>query len=244
MPMSTFSLLISMGALAGLAMVAMRAPKKLTTRYVDAGLVSLVCALTGSRLVFALINWEYFHLHPGEIFQVWLGGLSASGALYGALTGILILKAMRGFFLGPLVDGLMPLLGSLSIAAWLGCWSEGSAYGYPSTAWYALPASDEWGAITPRVPVQLLGALLTLGLFIGLEQARGWLRRPGLAASLGLIGWALILFGLSFLRADPAQTWQGMRLEAWGVLGVAGIGLAGVAAVLLRSRLNSKREMI
>ena len=64
----------------------------------------------------------------------------------------------------------------------------------PSTAWYALPSSDEWGMVAPRLPVQLLGAILTLGLFAGLEQARGWLRRPGLAASLGLLGWATDIF--------------------------------------------------
>jgi phosphatidylglycerol:prolipoprotein diacylglycerol transferase len=240
--MSTFSLMISLGALAGLVMVAMRAPKKLAARYVDAGLVVLVCALVGSRLVFALTNWGYFRLHPSEIYQVWLGGLSASGALLGAFTAILILRAARGFFPGPLADGLLPLLGSLSIAAWLGCWIDGSAYGHPTTAWYALPASDEWGAVAGRLPVQLLGALLTLIVFVGLEQARGRYRQPGMVAGLGLLGWAMIFFGLSFLRADPAQAWQGLRLEAWGALGVAGVGLASLLVGLLRYRMKSKER--
>ena len=242
MLMSIFSLLISLGTLAGLVMVALRAPKKLTMRYVDAGMIVLACALAGSRLVFVLTNWEYFRGHLGEILQVWLGGLSGSGALLGALTGILILKVAQGFFLGPLADGLLPLLGALSIAAWLGSWSDGSAYGHPSAAWYALPTRDEWGAVEPRLPVQLLGALLTLFLFAGLEQARRWLRRPGLAASLGVLGWTLICFGLSFLRADPAQTWRGLRLEAWGMLVMAVFGLAGLVTVLLRSTLKSREK--
>lgn len=223
-------------------MIALRAPRKLTARYVDAGLVALVGALIGSRLGFALTNWEYYRLHIGEIFEVWLGGLSASGALLGALSGILFLRAVQSFYLGPLADGLLPLLGTLSIAAWLGCWSDGSAYGYPSTAWYALPSSDEWGVVAPRVPVQLLGALLTLGLFAGLEQARGWLRRPGSAASLGLVGWALITGGLSLLRADPARTWEGVRLETWGVLVVGGIGLMGLLAVGLGFVLKGRKK--
>jgi prolipoprotein diacylglyceryltransferase len=231
--MSIFSLLLSLGALAGLASIAVRAPKKLTFRYVDAALGVLLSALVVSRLVFVFANWEYFRIHAGEIFQVWLGGLSAPGALLGAFLGISILRAMRFFFLGPLVDGLLPLLGTLSIAAWLGCWSDGTAYGASSTAWYALPVSNEWGAVTPRLPVQLLGALLSLVLFVGLEQAHTWLRRPGLAASLGVLGWGLVVFCLSFLRADPARVWLGLRLEAWGALGVAGVGLAGIAAVLL-----------
>jgi phosphatidylglycerol:prolipoprotein diacylglycerol transferase len=240
--MSNFSLLISLGTLAGLGLIAVRAPKKLTLRYIDAALGVLVSALVVSRLVYALTNWGYFHLHPGEIFQVWLGGLSAPGALLGAFLGMLFLRAVQAFFLGPLADGLLPLLGTLSIAAWLGCWSDGSAYGVSSASWIALPAADEWGVVAPRLPVQLLGALLTLGLFIGLEQGRSLLRRPGLAASLGLLGWGLIFFGLSFLRADPGQQWSGLRLEAWGALGAITVGLVVFILVLLPKKRRSSVE--
>lgn len=232
-PMPNFSLLLGIGALAGLVLVAWRVPKKLTARYVDAGLGLLLGALIGSRLGYAITNWGYFSQHPGEIFQVWLGGLSGPGALLGGLLGIAFLRLLQWFYLGPLVDGMLPLLGTLAIAAWLGCWVDGSAYGAQSTAWYALPARDEWGVLSARLPVQLLGALLTLGLFTGLEQARGLLRQPGLAGSLGWLGTALILFGLSFLRSDPAQVWHGLRLEAWWALVVALIALAGLLAVLL-----------
>jgi phosphatidylglycerol:prolipoprotein diacylglycerol transferase len=239
--MSIFSLLLSLGVLAGLVLVAWRAPKKLTTRYVDAGLGVLLSALVGSRLMHAAANWGYYRLHFSEVFQVWLGGLSAPGALLGGLLGILFLRLLQSFFLGPLADGLLPLLGMLTIAAWLGCWADGSAYGAPSTAWYALPARDEWGAQAARFPVQLLGALLSLTLFIGLEQARSHLRRPGLEASLGWLGVALILFGLSFLRADPAQIWLGLRLDAWGALGIAAIALPAIPLTL---RPNDKKSVI
>ncbi len=234
--MFMFSLLLSLGALAGLALVALRAPKKLTFRYLDAALGVLLSALVVSRLAYVFTNWAYFRLHTGEILQIWLGGLSAPGALLGAFLGMALLRAGRTFYLGPLADGLLPLLGSLSIAAWLGCWSDGSAYGAPSSAWYALPAVDEWGALAPRLPVQLLGALFSLLLFIALEQAQAWLHRPGLAASLGLVGWGLAFFGLSFLRADQAQTWLGLRLDAWGALGIAAVGMLGMAALLLRPK--------
>ncbi|HSQ18088.1 MAG TPA: prolipoprotein diacylglyceryl transferase family protein [Anaerolineales bacterium] len=240
--MSIFSLLLGLGALAGLGMVAWRAPKKLTARYVDAGLGILLSALVSSRLVYALTNWAYFQSHPGEIFQVWLGGLSAPGAVLGALFGLVFLRVIQAFFIGPLADGLLPLLGTLSMAAWLGCWSDGNAYGAPSTAWYALPGIDEWGTLVQRVPVQLIGAVLTLALFATLEQVRGALRRPGLAASLGLLGWGLVLFGLSFLRADPAQIWLGLRLEAWGGAAVAGVGLVGAVAAGYRQERSAGEQ--
>jgi len=47
---------------------------------------------------------------------------------------------------------------------------------------------------------------------------------------LGLLGLSLILLGTSLLRADPAITWNGLRLEAWAALAfilLAFIGLVG-----------------
>jgi len=234
--MSVFSLFLSLGAVAGLLIVAVRAPKKLTTRYIDAGIGILLCAMVGSRLVYAFAHWSYYGTHVGEIFQVWLGGLTGSGAVVGALIGIIFLRLVQSFYIGPLADGLLPLLGAMSMAAWLGCWTDGSAYGAASTAWYALPVRDEWGRLALRVPVQLLGALPTLGLFAGLEQTRQWLRRPGLEASLGLLGVALIALGLSLLRADPAQTWLGLRQDTWEGLVMAGIALPAAAVLLLPRR--------
>ena len=111
----------------------------------------------------------------------------------------------------------------MAITAWLACWIEGSAYGEPSTAWWALPAPDEWGALAPRQPVQLMGALLVLGLYWLLEQLRHRLPFPGLAASILGLGLSAELFGLSFLRADPIPVWLGLRLEAWGAVGMAAI---------------------
>jgi amino acid permease len=41
-----------------------------------------------------------------------------------------------------------------------------------------------------------------------------------MSATLGLFGIASILFLLSYLRADPTPIWNGLRLEAWGAMGL------------------------
>ena len=86
---------------------------------------------------------------------------------------------------------------------------------------------DEWGVLTPRWPTQLIGALLALCLFWLLDRSRAWpitpkwVKRPGNAAGLGVLGLSLEMLALSFLRADPAPGWNHMRLDAWAALGLA-----------------------
>jgi prolipoprotein diacylglyceryltransferase len=132
-----------------------------------------------------------------------------------------------------LAEALLPLAATVSLGAWLGCWQAGCAYGPPVDAWWGLPARDELGVISPRWPVQLAGAALTLILLALLEWLRLRAAAPGAAAgsaaagrtaALGLLGGSLLMLAVSFVRADPAPAWQGLRLDSWAALGFGGIG--------------------
>src|SRR4030065_623834 len=81
--MQPFSILLGLGALAGLLLAGWRAPKKEASRYLDGSLGILLGALLGSRAVAVAVNYSYYQAHPGEIVQVWLGGLSGIGAMAG-----------------------------------------------------------------------------------------------------------------------------------------------------------------
>jgi prolipoprotein diacylglyceryltransferase len=229
--MQPFSVLLGIGALLGLLLAGWRAPQKETIRYMDAEVLVLLLVLAGSRVGFVVVNGSYYAGHLGEIFQVWLGGLSSIGALAGAVIGIPIVSAWFRLPVGLLADISLPLASSLAITSWLGCWAGMCAYGAQSNAWWALPGRDEWGVVAARLPVQLMGAVLTLVLLILLE----WLGKrwpPGLSATLGLFGLSAIVFGLSYLRVDPVPVWRGWRLEAWGAAVLMAIS-AGIVVVLL-----------
>jgi phosphatidylglycerol:prolipoprotein diacylglycerol transferase len=229
--MPILSVLSGLGALIGLSWIAWQAPKKQAEYYIDICIVVLLGGLVGGRGVYAIVNWPYYQTHLLEIPQVWLGGLSAPGALMGAtltlaMAGLLERWSTKkqGSF-GCLADGLLPMLEVLTILIWLACWLAGWAYGAVADAWWALPARDEWGAVAPRMPVQLMGAISALVLFWVLDRGRALLPYPGQAASLGLLGLALELFALSFLRADPSLVYRGLRLDAWGFLILAGVAM-------------------
>jgi prolipoprotein diacylglyceryltransferase len=217
-----FSLLLVMGALTGLSWSAFSVPPKHSLRLVDQGLWVLLAGLVGGRAAFVSLNWGYFQVFPSEIFQVWLGGLSGLGAVFGFVGGICLVAWLYAESPLELADRLLPLGISLAAAGWLAAWWGGSAYGAQVDAWYAVPARAENGLWSSRFPTQLLGSLFTLALWAVLNRLVRPGSIPGFKAGLGLLGVGLILFGLSFTRVDPLPLWRGLRLDTWAALGLVG----------------------
>lgn len=217
-PIYTFSLLLGLSATLGLSWVAWQSHARQARRHVESGLVALLGGLAGGRSIFVLANWEYYQFHQREVLDISQGGLSAAGALAGGCLAILLLAALTRTPPGRLAGSLLPLLTTLAISAWLGCWLAGCAYGPRTAQWWGLPAWDEWGGRGARFPVQLLGALLALGLFWLLDRARGKYLSPSRAAILGVLGLSLQMLALSHLRVDPTAMWRGVRSDTWGAL--------------------------
>ncbi len=231
-----FSLVLGLGAALGLAASAWQASTRQALGSVDAGLAALAGSLVCGRAAHVAASWGYYQSHLAEIPQPWLGGLSASGALLGAAVGLLIFSALIRGSPRRLADGLLPLLACMVIGAWLACWLDGTAYGPPSSTWWGLPARDEWGQVSLRLPLQLAGALLALGWLWLLDRLLPKNAAPGLLAGLAYLGVALELFGLSFLRADPGPTWRSLRLDAWGALAAAALALLWLIFIYFQKR--------
>jgi prolipoprotein diacylglyceryltransferase len=220
-PIYIFSLLMGLAAMIGLAGVAWKAPPEEAHRYVDAGLWALAGALVGGRAGFVATNWQYFSAHLWESLQVFLGGFSWAGALAGGLLALGLVAWLSTASFWELACGLLPLLATLTISSWLSCWLIGCAYGPLAGNWWGIPSRDEWGEVALRLPVQLIGALLTLGLFWLLDWGRDFMRSPGQVFNAALLGLSLIMLALSFVRADPLPEWQGLSLDFWAALAFA-----------------------
>jgi prolipoprotein diacylglyceryltransferase len=214
-----FSLLVGLGITLGLGWSVAQAPPRQAERMLNIGVAILLSALAGSRLFYVITNGGYYQSHLVEILWVWEGGLSGAGALVGGCLGLLAAAWKARIPPGRLADDCLPLLAALVTTGWLASWLAGSAYGGVSRAWWALPSLDEWGVSDYRVPVQFYGAVLSAVSLGGLERQRGMFHRAGMAGSLGLCAAAVILLGMSFLRADPLPVWAGLRLDTWGALG-------------------------
>lgn len=233
-----FSLLVGLGVTLGLVWSTTQAGPRHAERILNLGVAVLLAALVGSRAFYVMLNWIYYRSHMLDILWVWQGGFSGSGALLGGCLGILLAAWYARVSPGWLADQYLPLMASLVVTGWLACWLAGCAYGAVSRAWWALPSRDEWGVSDWRVPVQFMGAILSAASLGWLERQRSLFRHPGLAASLALIVSAIIMFGLSYLRADPMPVWYGLRMDAWGALSALAVALVFGLFCLLRYRLE------
>ena len=234
--MTIFSLLLALSAVLGLAWVTHDSPPRLRNSSLNAAIWVLFAALVVGRAAYVAPNWEYFQNHLIEIPQVWLGGLAWPGALAGAILGTFVVAWISEIRFVVLVDRLLPLLASLSVAVWLGCWITGCAYG-PESGW-GLPAKDEWGFWKNRVPLQLIGAILTVASFWGIDRFRQRKKNlaPGLTASLGFGLLCVILLGASVLRADPYPVYSGLRLETWAALALLLISILSGGYAIIKGR--------
>lgn len=248
--MNGFSVWIGLGAALGLWRVARNAPKRFAETWVDIGILVLIAALMGARLFYTGINWPYFSIHFLEIPQVWLGGLSWPGAVAGAGLAMVyvVIKANTIFVhaketyykgqstLGWVGDRLYPLLPSIVITAWLGCWQAGIAYGpvSPEGAWWSMPMLDERGVYNLRFPVQPLAAATLILFFILLERYVKPRRPAGRLSGLAVLGVLTHFLLFSFLRADPMPRWNGLRMDTWFASIYLLMGLAFLAVRTLR----------
>lgn len=93
---------------------------------------------------------------------------------------------------------------------------------------------DETGQMGLRAPVQLLAAL-SLIVFLGVLEL--WLAKTetiGLGGLLVCLVFSVDMLLFSFLRADPAQSWLGLRIETWAAMVYTLLGIVGTIGILLK----------
>ena len=222
-----FSLLVGVGPALGMAWINWHTSEKERLLFINASLWALFGALVGGRAAYVAINWLYYRQYWLEIFQVYLGGLAWSGALAGGLALVALYAWRLRKPLGELLDGLFPLLTSVTVFSGLACWLDGYAYGPLAIDGWGLLALDEMGRMALRLPIQLIGALAAALWFVVLDTQRARLSRPKVAGWLGLLGVAVIQLGLAVLRADPGIFVSGLRLDVWASLGFSVVVLMG-----------------
>ncbi|NPV77360.1 MAG: hypothetical protein HPY59_13440 [Anaerolineae bacterium] len=213
-----FAFYLGLGAFIGVWQTARRAPQDDLLRWIGASWVVLLGALLGARVGFVLFHLGYYQRHLAEILQLWMGGLDWPGALAGGLAALgIVWRSWRKPF-GQLADGLAPLALPLAAGAWLGCWGSGCAYGAPMPGWGGMAVPDESGAVIRRFPLQLMAVLALIVLAAWFEIRHPRPSPAGSYAGRVALGLGALMLLASFLRADPAPRWAGLRPDTWVAL--------------------------
>lgn len=129
-----YGIILGLGALAGL-MLAIQEGKRFGITpdfFLDLLLYGVPSAIICARLYYVAFKWDYYRDHPGEIVQIWNGGIAIYGALIGALICGFIYTKAKGYPFIRIVDICAP---SLLVGQMIGRWGNfmnQEAYGGPT----------------------------------------------------------------------------------------------------------------
>ncbi len=235
-----YPVVFALGCLAGLGWLAVRrgvVPEANLAAF-WAAVFALAMGLAGARLGFVALHWPYYSQHLQEILWVWQGGLSWAGGAVGALAAVGIFAWARGLSFASLADAVaLPAL-VIALAAWAGCFLDGSVYGFQTLVGPLFPpAPDLFGVVAPRWPTAAVGMIATGLLLSGMVLLDSRPMPSGLRFAIALGGVSLIALAMSLTRGDPAMLIGRVRIDtiaAAAVLLIAGGFAVGRARIRWR----------
>lgn len=233
-------LFIAVGLVVGMVV----ASKALRQTEIDSRVVEdlairvIPAAIVGARLFYVADSWNYYAVHPLEIFAVTRGGAAIYGAvIFGTVVAFLFARR-RHLPIGPLFDALAP---AQAIGLALGRFGDllsGIFAGRPTTSpvtfRYVNSASPGPHAtpVAPAAAYETVWDLAIFGLLI-------WLQRRGLPR--GVAFWLFTgLYGLGrlwtgFLQVEPVDHFGLGQAQILGVIGLA-LSAISLAVILLKAR--------
>jgi phosphatidylglycerol:prolipoprotein diacylglycerol transferase len=156
--------------------------------------------ILGGRLGYVLFyKPEYYFAHPGEILQLWQGGMSFHGGLIGVLLAMVVFSRKRGKRWLDVMDFVAPMCPLGLAAGRLGNFINGELWGRATDVPWAMifPNVDN----VPRHPSQLYELGLEGLLLFAVLWTYALRPRPmGAVSGLFLLGYGIARFVVEFTR--------------------------------------------
>ncbi|MEM9643179.1 MAG: prolipoprotein diacylglyceryl transferase [Pseudomonadota bacterium] len=195
----------------------------------------------GGRLGFVLFyQFDHYRAHPGEILQVWQGGMSFHGGFLGVVLALILFSLKNGLPMVRVGDAVAAVAPIGILFGRLANFINGELWGRPTMMPWGVVFPDpgaqicaeRFGEICARHPSQIYeavleGAVLGLVLLWGITRRR-WLAVPGRTIGIFLIGYGLgRTLAEGFRQADAQFITEvnpfghivrlGESPEAWGL---------------------------
>ena len=198
--------------------------------------------IAGSRIAYVIEHWEAeFAADPLKIVRIDQGGLMFYGGFILAMAFFFVwcrVHRERPLTLADLMSTLVPLGHAFGR---IGCFFYGCCYGKDSDAWCAVvfPAgSPSWyehgRRMVPVLPTQLFEAAALIALFALLMAV--YVRYRRYTTGIYLIGYAVIRFGMEYLRGDPRAA-----VGPFSISQTISLAMIAFGALFLSVSVRSKR---
>lgn len=205
----SYGLMVTLGFLAGIYLAKQEAVRVGIAKeaVLGLGLYVLVSSIIGARILYVLLNLEYFLSFPYKIIFIHEGGLVFYGGLILAgITGFLYVRRKRLSFF-KMADIIAPSIAIGEAIGRIGCLLYGCCYGKPTTLPWGMsfdpgsPAYSHYGSLSLH-PTQIYSSLANLFIFIILVLRRKKVKFEGEIFFLYLILYSLSRFMIENLRGD------------------------------------------
>ena len=210
----TYGLLVAIGVVSGLWMAA-----KLSARQgIDPekawnlGLLAVVSALIGAKLLLFINDFSFYTQHPAEIFSwatLQAGGVFYGGLLAAILASIWYIRRNRMPVLRT-CDAFAPGIALGHAIGRIGCFAAGCCYGKPTSHWWGVtftnPLAHDWVGTPlniPLQPTQLFESAVELANFFILFWLIKRKRFEGQVIGAYLFLYGIARYFLEFIRDDP-----------------------------------------
>jgi phosphatidylglycerol---prolipoprotein diacylglyceryl transferase len=226
----SYSVLMGLGILLGVACAEWQGRRAgyRGLQVLDGTLWVLIGGLIGARAAYVIPNWADYVGRPAALLQFWGGGLVFQGGLVGGLIALLLYSLYCGLPLLRLADVAVAGVALGQAVGWVGALMHGANYGVVVRSSLSLWLPDIYGVYGPRFPTQLVAALGSGGLLIGLLQLSRRRLLDGMLFWIYLLGNGGVQFLLEFTRADESPYVGSLRVTQ-----VAELAQALIAAAVL-----------
>ncbi len=178
-------------------------------------LVGVPAGIIGARAMFVLENRIRFEGQWVEVLKINEGGITIYGAIIGGVLGACAYGFIRrmpvargldvagfGLLLGMAIGRIGDLINGEHIAKasslpWAVKYTDPDSPGFP----FSVTTSGEHIARHPATTYEMIGDLLIIGIMV-LLFIKLWQHRPGITFFAGVILYAAMRFGVSYLRID------------------------------------------
>jgi len=210
----TYGLLVATGVIVGLAIAARLSQRQGIDpeKAWNLGILVVLGAIGGAKLLLIINDFGYYSQHPGEIFS--LSVLQAGGVFYGGvITGLaLSVWYIRKNHMPWLrtADAFAPGLALGHAIGRIGCFAAGCCYGKPTGHWWGVtfknPLAHAWVGTplnVPLEPTQLFESAVELVNFFILYWLIKRKKFEGQVMGTYLFLYGVARYFLEFIRDDP-----------------------------------------
>lgn len=192
---------------------------------------AIIAGVVGGRILYVISSWDLLD-SPLEAFEIWRGGLSVLGSIFGIIIIMPLYLYKQHIPILPLFDLAALHAPIIQAIARIGCFLAGCCYGMPSNMPWAVTFTDpECPAmcLVPLHPTQLYSALFSLSNFLLMYFVlQYYFKKPGQLLGAYIVLASCDRFFIDFWRADriyfACPSIAALSMHQWIALGLFAFG--------------------